>query len=728
MSPRPKLLLVWHEAGNRAYWDRFRALSAFFDVTVLGLRKFQGIQFTDADPGELFVLHLFDAYFSNHWLSFISLRMLAALWRDKADLVYLHEEPHALTSFAAALLKRRRLIFLDSAVINRKANFLGLNVFERLVYRAADGVFGRNQEVVQTLRMRGCPEAKILGTLGNGVSDATFFSDEKDMARRRLMEMFPQVAPIVNAGMPIVGFAGRIWRPKGIALFRELVKAYPCKVMVCGPLVDEDLAAELRESGVAVLPKLSPDILRSFYSALDVFVLPSIPTPFWREQFGRVLTESIFCGTPALGSNIGAIPAILGNDATFTPQDVDSLVACLERHGGVAQRKALLDRQTANVNENFTWSAIVKKMDTAYRRFCPNPERQEVVIFQNYFTPYRADLFEILGRTWGLALLYIHRPEDEGRKWLPREPAGFRALYARYFYIGKMVFFRFFRGAILNRDIACVILLDDNPSNLLMIFYALFLRLRSKARILLWVEHIPDPYKPLLKYAYQKLCSRILVALSDGVLAFSAMTEQYLSDIGAARPIFRVNQAVSREGIARGRARTSIRKFGYLGSAHPRKNVTVLLEAFRQMNIEGLELHVAGFNPSHPRSSQANLFWHGYVDGADKEKFFEQIDALILPSLAEPWGLVINEALARNCICLVSDRCGSREIVMKADPRLVFAPTIAGISEAVRFCCSRTDQQVVELSAAFQEFYRPYSLDHAAAQISCAIRNDSGKD
>ena len=45
---------------------------------------------------------------------------------------------------------------------------------ERGLEHAIDGVFCRNQEVVQILRARGCPEEKLLGTLGNGVSGITY--------------------------------------------------------------------------------------------------------------------------------------------------------------------------------------------------------------------------------------------------------------------------------------------------------------------------------------------------------------------------------------------------------------------------------------------------------------------------------------------------------------------------------------------------------------------------
>src|SRR5207248_7375754 len=52
-----------------------------------------------------------------------------------------------------------------------------------------------------------------------------------------------------------------------------------------------------------------PAIMRRF----DVLVGPSLTTPRWKEQFGRMLVEAMACGVPVIGSDSGEIPNVIGD-------------------------------------------------------------------------------------------------------------------------------------------------------------------------------------------------------------------------------------------------------------------------------------------------------------------------------------------------------------------------------------------------------------------------------
>jgi glycosyltransferase involved in cell wall biosynthesis len=51
-------------------------------------------------------------------------------------------------------------------------------------------------------------------------------------------------------------------------------------------------------------------------------------------------------------------------------------------------------------------------------------------------------------------------------------------------------------------------------------------------------------------------------------------------------------------------------------------------------------------------------------------------DCFVLPSLSEPWGLVVNEAMASGLPVLISRRCGcARDLVREGENGFLFDPT-----------------------------------------------------
>jgi len=53
------------------------------------------------------------------------------------------------------------------------------------------------------------------------------------------------------------------------------------------------------------------------------------------------------------------------------------------------------------------------------------------------------------------------------------------------------------------------------------------------------------------------------------------------------------------------------------------------------------------------------VFWLGFKQIEELPIYYALASALILPSLSEPWGLVVNEAMACGLPILISERCGS---------------------------------------------------------------------
>ncbi len=110
----------------------------------------------------------------------------------------------------------------------------------------------------------------------------------------------------------------------------------------------------------------------------------------------------------------------------------------------------------------------------------------------------------------------------------------------------------------------------------------------------------------------------------------------------------------------------------FVGRLGPPKNLTGLIRAYRLYaeSLEGLDpwgLSICGTGPlaeelqRRVRGLPAGLARHivflGQAGQADLAEIYSASSSLVLPSLTESWGLVVNEALASALPVLVSKRC-----------------------------------------------------------------------
>lgn len=91
---------------------------------------------------------------------------------------------------------------------------------------------------------------------------------------------------------------------------------------------------------------------------------------------------------------------------------------------------------------------------------------------------------------------------------------------------------------------------------------------------------------------------------------------------------------------------------GYLGQINPNKGIATLVAAFGQLDRPGARLVVAGRGRSEDLVAgrdHEGIEYRGWVGPEEKERFFDDIDVLVVPSTwPEPAGLVICEATARG--------------------------------------------------------------------------------
>ncbi len=133
-------------------------------------------------------------------------------------------------------------------------------------------------------------------------------------------------------------------------------------------------------------------------------------------------------------------------------------------------------------------------------------------------------------------------------------------------------------------------------------------------------------------------------------------------------------------------------RFLYLGQLIERKNVAVAIAAFAEIAEHHDTLDIIGNGTHQPElSSQVESLGPlaeriricKAVPYSDLPEVLASHDTLLLPSVEEVWGLVVNEALAAGLHVVVSDACGVCESVSDMTGVFVASPDKAAFASAM---------------------------------------------
>ncbi len=158
----------------------------------------------------------------------------------------------------------------------------------------------------------------------------------------------PRHAPQNDSAFTI-GYAGRLVESKGLVDLLEAVRTLQAPVQLVlvgdGELRDRLEGQPVPGSQVRVLAGFAHDQMASAYSQFDVLVLPSRTTATWKEQFGRVIVEALWCGVPVVGSDSGEIPWLIeltGGGRVFREGDCAALAGHLRELRDAPELRAQL--------------------------------------------------------------------------------------------------------------------------------------------------------------------------------------------------------------------------------------------------------------------------------------------------------------------------------------------------------------------------------------------------
>jgi len=188
-----------------------------------------------------------------------------------------------------------------------------------------------------------------------------------------------------------------------------------------------------------------------------------------------------------------------------------------------------------------------------------------------------------------------------------------------------------------------------------------------------WVARCKAKLRPML---YR--CAGLLVAKKFmAVFAISHKAEEQFINIGVPRdrvfpfgyyiPHVCISQTVEKSH------NTRIRLI-YVGSLIQRKGIHTLVKAMKlcKKNAVDIILDVYGPGDSSIFEKSNTIEYKGVIPFGEAQEVIAGYDVLVLPSLYDGWGVVVNEALLQGVPVIVSDQVGAKTLIEESGAGAVF--------------------------------------------------------
>jgi glycosyltransferase involved in cell wall biosynthesis len=312
---------------------------------------------------------------------------------------------------------------------------------------------------------------------------------------------------------------------------------------------------------------------------------------------------------------------------------------------------------------------------------------QGIVLIWNQFGPYHMDRCEALGahfrercRVHGVEIA----SQSEEYAW---RTTGSGSCFAKHtlFKDRKLeqvgALFRFVRLLGVVRASRATHIFVNNYNQLEIFLLALTMRLWGRRVYLMFDSKFDD--KP--RKAWREILKVAMLLPYSGALTGGPRSQSYLRFLGfGKRPIAWGYDTVNLERILQvgGNALApndrsfTERYFVIVARFIPEKDLATAIAAYaryRDLAKEAArELHICGAGPLDVaiRRQIADLrlvgvVLHGFLQSTEVPRVLAGGLALVLSSVSETWGLVVNEALAFGLPVLATDQIGARDVLMR---------------------------------------------------------------
>lgn len=225
----------------------------------------------------------------------------------------------------------------------------------------------------------------------------------------------------------------------------------------------------------------------------------------------------------------------------------------------------------------------------------------------------------------------------------------------------------------------------------------------------------------------------------DAVFAYGKRSAEYVTSYGVkASKVYEPCHAAEQiEGKVCLESKVK-NEFLYVGRMSKEKNLSILINAWEKTEIyrNGGKLYMVGAGPeeaalrsfSESLGVGSSIIFTGSLTKADLAERYSSAEFFILPSLSEPWGLVVNEAMNFGCIPLVSEKCGCiPELVESHEYSKSFDPeNIDDIRQTLAYGANLKPRERLIGHHRSKEIVEKFTPDNAASEIIIGIKRGGG--
>jgi glycosyltransferase involved in cell wall biosynthesis len=279
----------------------------------------------------------------------------------KPDILDLHEEPVSVAARQALAAAPSELpVVMYTAQNVDKRYPPPFSVYERRAHRRVAALYPCSRQAASVARGKGF--AGLIDVIPLGYDPQLFHEGEQSLDDDEL----------------VLALFGRFLPEKGVRdavqVLARVNSIRPARLLLAGSGPEERPARELA-AVLGVADRLQVELWRpaselaELYRRAHVVLVPSVATPTWVEQFGRVIVEAHASGAVVAGYASGSIPEVAGEAAVLAdPGNATQLAERVVTVLGDLDEYARLRARGLALCRTRTWAHVAERQAELYRR------------------------------------------------------------------------------------------------------------------------------------------------------------------------------------------------------------------------------------------------------------------------------------------------------------------------------------------------------------------------